>query len=154
MKLGILGFLGISVVAFTCLFGTAQVLAQNAYITNEGSNTVSVIDTTTNAVIGVPISVGECPFGVAVAPNGKTVYVTNTCGFSGTISAINTATNSVTSITGFKSPAGVAAAPDGRKVYVGNQNISTVSVIDTTTNAVISSITGFLTPAGGGSHPG
>src|ERR1700749_2130177 len=52
--------------------------AQNAYITNNISNTVSVIDTATNKVIGSPIDVGgsSAPSGVAVSPDGNTVYVT------------------------------------------------------------------------------
>lgn len=48
-----------------------------AYITNSGDNTVSVIDIATNTVIGTPIPVGPFPFGVAVNPAGKRVYVTN-----------------------------------------------------------------------------
>ena len=50
-----------------------------AYIANVGSDTVSVIDTTTNppAVQGTPIGVGDGPFGVAVSPDGTRAYVTN-----------------------------------------------------------------------------
>jgi YVTN family beta-propeller protein len=40
--------------------------AQNAYITNSGDNTISVIDTATNTVVGLPIAVGSAPFRVAV----------------------------------------------------------------------------------------
>ena len=41
------------------LLASTPSLAQNAYITNAGSNTVSVIDTATNTVIGSPIPVGN-----------------------------------------------------------------------------------------------
>jgi len=44
-----------------------------AYITNGGSNNVSVIDTATNTVEAA-ISVGSRPEGVAVSPDGKRVY--------------------------------------------------------------------------------
>ena len=37
-----------------------------AYVTNEFSNSVSVIDTATNTVVGAPIAVGSHP--IAVAP--------------------------------------------------------------------------------------
>jgi len=49
--------------------------AQNAYITNNGGNTVSVIDTATNTV-SATIPVGSRPFGVTAAPDATKVYVT------------------------------------------------------------------------------
>jgi YVTN family beta-propeller protein len=54
---------------------------------------VSVIDTATNTVTGLPIAVGILPRGVAVTPDGSEVYVTNTG--SNTMSVIDTATNTV-----------------------------------------------------------
>ena len=63
-----------------------------AYITNEGSATVSVIDTATNTVVAT-VPVGSSLIGVAVTPDGAFVYVTNTG--SGTVSVIATATNTV-----------------------------------------------------------
>jgi YVTN family beta-propeller protein len=51
--------------------------AQNAYITNFHGNTVSVIATATNTVVGLPIPVGDLPLGVAVTPDGSEVYVAN-----------------------------------------------------------------------------
>jgi 40-residue YVTN family beta-propeller repeat len=47
-----------------------------AYTANTYSNSVSVIDTTTDNVTA-SISVGTSPFGVACAPDGTHVYVTN-----------------------------------------------------------------------------
>jgi YVTN family beta-propeller protein len=67
-----------------------------AYVANEGDNTVSVIDTTTNTVVGTPILVGTAPWGVAVTPDGKHAYVANLN--SNNISAIDTATNTVVGI--------------------------------------------------------
>jgi YVTN family beta-propeller protein len=43
------------------LVAPAAALAQNAYITNSVSNTVSVIDTATNSYVGSPINVGTEP---------------------------------------------------------------------------------------------
>ena len=45
-------------------------VAQNAYITNELDNTVSVIDTGSNMVIGSAIAVGTAPvaFGIFIQP--------------------------------------------------------------------------------------
>ena len=47
-----------------------------AYITNQGDNSVSVIDTNTNTVIQT-IAVGHRPAGVVVSNNGKRVYISN-----------------------------------------------------------------------------
>jgi YVTN family beta-propeller protein len=58
------------------VLGSAPSSAQNAYITNFGSNTVSMIAAPTNTVVGLPIPVGPAPQGVAVSPDGSKVYVT------------------------------------------------------------------------------
>jgi YVTN family beta-propeller protein len=108
-----------------CVLATIQALAQNAYVTNVGSNTVSVIATATNTVIGSPIPVGSGPIGVAVTPDGSKVYVANQN--SGTVSVIATATNTVIGppIPVGSTPTFAAVTPDGSKVYVVNQKRST-----------------------------
>ena len=93
MTLRLSGLLAIAAVAG--LLGSAQALAQNAYITNAGDNTVSVIDTAANTVIGSPIPVGARPIGVAVTPDGSKVYITNSSQFANTVSVIATATDTV-----------------------------------------------------------
>ena len=81
--------------AIAIVLGGAPSSAQNAYITSAASNTVSMIDTATNTVVGFPILVGNQPFGVAVTPDGSKVYVAN---FNdNTVSVIATATNTVVS---------------------------------------------------------
>ncbi len=156
-----------------------------AYITNAGSNTVSVIDTATKQVISTIPDVGSYPFGVAVTHDGKKVYVTNK-GYN-TVSVIDTASNTVidtlTSIYGTNGvavtpdgkkvyvtgdavavfdtstknvayvdlgadPVGVVVTPDGRKVYVANRGRNTVSVIDTATNTILTSIPVGVHPYG------
>src|SRR5262249_39109373 len=85
------------------------VLAQNAYITNQNSNNVSVINTATNTVIAT-INVDAAPFGVAVSPDGSKVYVANT--HSNTVSQIDTGSNTVTATASVGSqPAGIAITP-------------------------------------------
>ena len=46
------------------------------YVTNNGANTVSVINTATNTV-SATITVGIRPLGVSVSPDGSKVYVAN-----------------------------------------------------------------------------
>jgi YVTN family beta-propeller protein len=110
-----------------------------AYVTNGTpgtENSVSVIDTSTNAVIKT-ISVGSNPTGVAVNPSGSFAYVTNAG--DGTVSVISTATNTVTStITNVPSAYFVAFTPDGSRAYVTNQiSDGTVTVINTSTGTVV-----------------
>ena len=62
------------------------------YVANYGSDTVSVIDSTTNAVIK-NITVGDGPFFIHVPPFGNNIYVTNIG--SNTVSVINSTTNTV-----------------------------------------------------------
>src|SRR5688500_4918850 len=47
-----------------------------AYVTSQGTNTVSVIATATNTVIAT-VLVGSTPVGVAITPDGSFAYVTN-----------------------------------------------------------------------------
>ena len=79
--------------ALACLVAPAAALAQNAYITNNGSDTVSVIDTATNTVVGSPITVGADPH----RRGGHAGRQQGLCRQHGsdTVSVIDTATNTV-----------------------------------------------------------
>jgi YVTN family beta-propeller protein len=116
------------------------------YVANYESNTVSVIDTTTNTVIK-DIPVGNNPqyiYGdlsvsdvIYVANNGIRLITDN-----GTISVINTTTNTVIK----DIPVGsypeyiYGDLPRSDVLYVTNSGSDSVSVIDTTTNTVIKDI--------------
>ena len=122
-----------------------------AYITNSGSNNVSIINTATNKVTAT-VPVGNTPIGVAVSPDNTKIYVANLG--SNSVSVINTTTNAVTtSVNVGNSPVGVAATPDGTKVYVANEYSNTVSVINTTTNTVTATVTGMSLPLGVAAAP-
>src|SRR5581483_9173174 len=87
------------------------------------------------------IAVGSGASGIAITPDGTHVYVANAT--AGTVSVINTATNSVQTISSGlgTTPVGVAVSADGTKAYVANQGSGTVSVIDTSSNTVVNTIT-------------
>jgi YVTN family beta-propeller protein len=55
--------------AAACFLSGAQSLAESAYVTNAGSNNVSVIDTKAETVVAI-IPVGVSPGGSEVVPNG------------------------------------------------------------------------------------
>jgi YVTN family beta-propeller protein len=133
------------------LLSIAGGAAPFAYITNQGSNNVSVIDIATNNVTA-NVTVGSSPFGVAVNPDGTKVYIANR--LSGTVSVIDAATNNVTAnVPVGSAPIGVAVNPDGTKVYVTSLGNSTVSVIDTATNNVTASVPVGSAPFGVAVNP-
>ena len=125
---------------------------ERMYVTNQqtccfGPDTVSVIDTTTNTVIGT-ITVGGQPIGIAYDPENERMYVTNSEPL-GTVSVIDTTTNMVvgTPIPVGSFPNLIAYDSENERMYVANFGSDTVSVIDTTTNTVIG------TPIPAGSNP-
>lgn len=74
------------------LFGAGAALAQNAYIPNQTSNDVTVINTATNTFVAT-IAVGNQPRGVGVTPDGARAYISNAGG--NTVSVINASTNTI-----------------------------------------------------------
>lgn len=123
------------------------------YVANYGSNTVSVIDRSTNEEINL-IPVGNGPTGVDITPDSAFVYVTNAD--DNTVSVIETTTNTVTatiSVDIDNTPWGVAVSPEGRFTYVTNYGSNTVSVIDSdlasgTYNQVIQTVNVGAQPYG------
>ncbi|MBC7625243.1 MAG: beta-propeller fold lactonase family protein, partial [Aeromicrobium sp.] len=108
-----------------------------AYVTNDGSNNVSVVDLATRAVVST-IPVGGRPYGVGASPTGNFVYVTNYA--DGTVSIISTSTNLVVATVSVGGPGSQASAiavnRDGSSVFIGSASSANVSVIDTTNNSV------------------
>jgi YVTN family beta-propeller protein/VCBS repeat-containing protein len=130
-------------------YGVA-VVGTTAYVANQGTNTVSVINTSTGQTIGAPLVVGSAPTGAVASVDGKYVFVSNRN--SGTVSVIRTADNKVIDInpatpttvdaikvgsqpefmavntSDISTPTGVVAK--GTRLYVANYGSGTVSVID------------------------
>src|ERR1700693_405313 len=109
-----------------------------AYVTNQCSTTVTVIDTANNAIVAT-IPIGAVPAGAAITPDGTRVYVADEG--SNTISVISTTSNTViATIPVGVAPVAIAITPDGTRAYVANEADSTISVIDTATNTVVATI--------------
>ena len=100
-----------------------------AYVSNNGRDNVTVIDTSTNAIVGAPIPVGTGPVGVGVDRSVHRAYVANNG--SNTVSVVNAQSFAVVqTITVGRSPQGVAVAgiPGASElVYVANRDDDTVS---------------------------
>jgi gliding motility-associated-like protein len=117
------------------------------YVANSGTNTLSVISTASNMVIKT-ITVGTAPWDVVASPDGKQVYAT--CG-NGTITVVNTTTNTISGSIPLHAgsiPHSICVSPDGSKLYVANSNSQSVSVVNLSTNSVVSDISVGSVPYG------
>ncbi|HEY5196993.1 MAG TPA: alkaline phosphatase family protein [Solirubrobacteraceae bacterium] len=105
-----------------------------------------LIDAASARVRGVVAQLGGA-HGVAVAPDGSTVYVVDST--RNALALVDPSTARVASeIPVGQMPWNVALTPDGTTAYVTNANADTVSVIDTTTRAVVDTVPVGHVPTG------
>ena len=128
-----------------------------AYVTNQYDTTVSVIDTSTGAVLYTI----ELPYAHR-RRWWSVLFRTRTARMSRCPSRcrgdrhrlehkvvdINTTTSTVDVIKVGASPSGLAINPTGTRLYVSNGGSNTVSVVDPTTNLEITKVTVGLQPSG------
>ncbi len=109
-----------------------------AYVTDASAGTVNVVDSSTQTVVGNPITVGTNPESVVVTPDGADVFVANSG--SGTVSEIATSTNTVVATITLSGATRLALAPGGTTLYAiaGGK----LYPIDLATDTVGSSIAG------------
>jgi YVTN family beta-propeller protein len=106
-----------------------------AYVSNGGSNTVTVLDLVNMRQDRV-IAVGAGPSGIAVNPRRNEVYVVNSG--SGTVSVINAETNTVAAtIPVQRRPYFIDVDAQGERAYVANSGSNNVSVLDLALRRVI-----------------
>lgn len=142
----------------TSPYGVAVFVKQTeslTFITNFGSNTVSVIRTYLDVSFNPAFekvrdfNVGRNPYGIAVDPAGTYAYVTNYG--DATVSKIELTTgnySSVATIPVGQNPIGIVVSPDGTNVYVTNNSSGTVSVIKTADNTIAATLTVGGNPLG------
>jgi YVTN family beta-propeller protein len=63
-----------NLIILIAVFSTSTFATPYAYVPNEGSGTISIIDTSSDTVIG-DIATNGKPRGTAVSPDGQTIYV-------------------------------------------------------------------------------
>jgi YVTN family beta-propeller protein len=116
-----------------------------AYISNGGSNTVTVLDLVNMRQDRV-IAVGASPSGLAVNPRRNEIYVVNSG--SGTVTVINAESNTVAAtIRVQRQPYFIDVDAQGERAYVANSGSNNVSVIDLARRSVVGVI-------GAGESPG
>jgi len=123
------------------------------YAANQTSNTVSVIDPSSNQLLGVirlgdPVPAALSPLyggqllvhGLGYSPDGKTLAVVSIA--SNSVALIDTATNRVKKIIYVgRSPHEAFFTPDGRELWVSVRGEDYISVIDSATMAEVRRIT-------------
>jgi len=110
------------------------------YVADQGG-ALSIIDPATATLLNnLPIQ-GN-PIDVAVTPDGKRLYVSNS--LSSGVSGIDVLDATSLTQTGFvpvnTGTAGLAMTPDGSEVYAAEQGLRSVSIVNTGTNTVTTSI--------------
>jgi YVTN family beta-propeller protein len=106
-----------------------------AYVTNGGSNTVTVLDLVNLRQERV-LSVGANPTGIAASPTRNEVYAVNTG--SNSVSVIDAETNRVAAtIPVHRRPYLVDVDQQGARAYVANSGSNDVSVIDLARRRVV-----------------
>jgi YVTN family beta-propeller protein len=138
---------------------TMNAAGTKAYVTNSNSTTISIIDIATNTITGT-IAGFDGPSGMVIMPAGDRAYVNNYGGPNGvgsgnatTVRVVDLNTNTIIGnpITVGLAPASIARSHDGAFVYTinytdGNPGTGSMSVIRTSDNTVIHTITGFSGP--------
>lgn len=101
--------------------------------------TVSVVDLNTNTIVD-EIEVDQAPVSLAIAPNGKFVYVINYVNGNpgtGTMNIIRTSTNQVIdTVRGLFGPFSIALTPNGKYAYITNFGSNDFDPIGTTVSVV------------------
>ncbi|MEO0076056.1 MAG: T9SS type A sorting domain-containing protein [candidate division WOR-3 bacterium] len=114
------------------------------YCANIGSNTVTIIDNWSNAVIAT-IRVGQEPCAFAYNSTNNKIYCANQK--SNDVSIIDGTTNEViNTIPVGTGPSALVYNPVNNKIYCANANSNNVSVIDGVTNNVVATIDVGLYP--------
>ncbi|HEX8771407.1 MAG TPA: YncE family protein [Acidimicrobiales bacterium] len=124
--------------------GNTKVLA---YVGNNGTGTVAVVDNATKTVVHT-ISLTKGPnFGgmtdLAASPNGSRVYigVAQAEPFSGRLYTIDTSSNAVVAALVIPlRPAGLAISPTGNRLYVTEASGDAVAVVDPKKNKIVATV--------------
>lgn len=124
------------VFAALCLAGSACA-APFAYVPNEKSGTISVIDTATDTVVR-QLEAGKRPRGIGSDPEGRQIFVSDAS--SGSLLAINNAAGSSVALALGRSPEGVSVSPDGKLVAVAVEEGNSVALFDAATHARLADI--------------
>src|SRR5919201_1036607 len=129
----------------------SQASAFTAYVSNEKSNTVSIIDTDKFTVVNT-IKVGQRPRGIELTKDGKFVLVA--VGDDDTIQVIDVRTHEiVATLPSGPDPELFTQDQTGKILYVANENDNTVTIIDLDRRVPLGEVQVGVEPEGMGLSP-
>src|SRR3984893_12490528 len=142
-----IGLLGIG----PLVLAQAQASAFTAYVSNEKSNTISVVDIDKLTVVRT-IKVGQRPRGIELTKDGKFILVA--VGDDDTIQMIDTSTYEIAAtLPSGPDPELFTQDPTGKVLYVANENDNTVTIIDMEKRTRIGEVQVGVEPEGMGISP-
>lgn len=119
---------------------------RRVYMTSTDFYSITVIDAASRKIVA-SLDAGDSPYGIAVTPDGKKIYVTNAGSTNVSILDPSTNTFSEDTITVGLYPHGIAMTPDGKTAWVANTGpdtgpggSTTLSLIDTASDKVAHTI--------------
>jgi len=134
----LVGLVSVAVPATAVGVAEARVL-----VANSGSNTVTILSSSGKVVATVPV--GAKPWKLAVSPNHKLAYVTESG--SNTLALLDLRTDKVSGrITVGKTPTFVLLNRSGSVAYVSNAGSNTISVVKTASKQVVATISTDVEP--------
>jgi YVTN family beta-propeller protein len=104
------------------------------YITHYDTCSVSAVNLTTGDVTAVALR--DAPLAVIFTPDSAHAYVGN----ARSLTVIDTTTNDADDIDVGDLPRGLQLSPDGKRIYITNFSGGTLSVVDTITNSVTTTV--------------
>ena len=120
------------------------------FVTNEGDNTLSVIDTRTGE-LEATLEVGNRPRGIGLSPDRKHVYVAN--GDDNALAVVDVRSlEIVKTISAGSDPEAFAVHPNGR-IYLSNEDEGKASVVDPRSGEILAEIPVGIEPEGVGISP-
>jgi len=128
----------IATVTVTPVFGG------QAYITNSGSNSISVINTASQQMQGSILGT-QSPYSISVSPDGQRIYIGNYD--INAITIFNVITKAVANIP-ITAPIGIYASPDNTRFYVASNALGIVYVYNVSDNAQIAQVNVGRAPLG------
>jgi PQQ-dependent catabolism-associated beta-propeller protein len=121
------------------------------FVSNEGSNQVTILDGATGRIEGA-LATGKRPRGMGLSPDRKTLYVA--ASDSNRIEAWDIASRKMTRVLhSGPDPERFAVSPDGKTIYVANEDNSLISFLDVATDSVTHEVKVGAEPEGVGVSP-
>ncbi|MFH1998195.1 MAG: YncE family protein [Planctomycetota bacterium] len=128
-------------------FGSRQQIGNFLFVADKSNNTVHVLNSNTMDEI-TSLSGLSSPDSVAVTPDLKTLYVSNSGGQSVSVYNVNPRTadflTQISTIWVGSQPKGICCQPDGEDVFVCNYGQDTISIINPKTNSVRKTLSSLL----------